>query len=75
MTAARAALGEAEAEVVPAAPLSEPVSGDEAAAALDAAIADGAWVGLRARRRPRRGRALWHGPHPLGGDGREDLPL
>ncbi len=45
VTAARAALGEAEAEVVPAAPLSEPVSGDEAAAALDAAIADGAWVG------------------------------
>ena len=45
VAAARAALGEGEAEEAPAAPLPDPVSGDEAASALEAAIAEGAWVG------------------------------
>ena len=45
VAAARAALGEDEAASAPAAPLPDPVSGDEAASALEAAIADGTWVG------------------------------
>ena len=43
--AARAALGEDEAAAEPAAPLPAPLVGEGAAAALDAAIAGGAWVG------------------------------
>ncbi len=43
--AARAALGEDEAAAEPAAPLPAPLVGEDAAAALDAAIAGGAWVG------------------------------
>ena len=43
--AARAALGEDEAAAEPAAPLPAPLVGEDAAAALDTAIAGGAWVG------------------------------